>query len=65
MTALSTFLGREPITLKIVDLSIDLCVKFNLADQPEVVCPGMIGLMTESVLGVLEDDIFTRKRMCN
>jgi hypothetical protein len=32
MEALSTFLGREPITFKIVNLSIDICVKFHLAD---------------------------------
>lgn len=59
------YLNDEDVYNKMVEISTDICIKYGLATDPEVVCAGIVPMMAVSVVPVFADYILTRDRICD
>ena len=65
MAAASTFVNLQSNRTKLIDWGVEICKNYNLADDPEVVCPGMLGIQLPVFLDMFASEIISKDRICN
>ena len=58
-------LKNDSLRVGIESLATKVCLKFGLADTPQIVCPGIVNYFGDSLLDAASRYILTKDRMCN
>ena len=58
-------LKNDSFRVGIESLATKICLKFGLADTPQIVCPGIVNFFGDSLLDAASRYILTKDRMCN
>jgi hypothetical protein len=65
MAAASAFVNLESNHEKVISFATEYCILFGLADDPEVVCPGIVALQAPVLLDMFASEIISKDRICN
>jgi hypothetical protein len=64
MAAASAFVNLDGNRTKVISWGVEICKSF-VTEDPDIVCPGMLGLQLPVFLDMFASEIISKDRICN